>query len=358
MNAKYFGTVRDKTGQALPGKSITVYDSTGAVATIYDALGAAISNPVTSRGDGYYEFYAPTGVYSLLVDVLVIRDVPVAQPFAQAGRNAFNVLTVAGDVVEAETVTIGADVFEIEIVNTDSTDTTLGGSFNQATAAITILKASYTHLPTTVGSLIRVENEILRLTAATSTALTFSRGASGTTAAAHANATAIYKGDGIVAGNAVGLVTTLTAAAFIAAFVADYNALTTQAVTAVAIDAATVLIKSNLAAALTLATTETLSAVGSVWNKANMYGGAAEAFTKFSMQQRVPLTQEVTLGIMLFVFPFTPATVKVLISATATPGKAYLWDGAVAISGGVVTIDNTGSVDWATTSTVTVLAQN
>lgn len=359
MTAKYQAYVRDTDGRALPGKSVTVYlASTGALATLTNELGVAVSNPVTTRGDGQYEFYCESGRYNLNVNGEPLNDVLIAQPLFDPGQMAINSLAVAADVVSAETVTIGADKYEVEIVNTDSADTCLGGSFNQITGAITILKASYPHLSTTLGTLIRVENEIMRLTGTTSTTLTYTRAVSGTTIAAHVNTTAIYIGDGIAAGStvAVGLVTTLTPTAFTAALVADINSVGTELVTAVLIAVGEIFIKSTKVGAFTIATTETLAGTGNAWAATAMYGGKAQALTNFSCQTRVPKALDVTLDHMQFQFNFTPVTVRVWVAVTATPGKAVAWDGAVTISGGLVTVDNSGSTDFTTAHTVTVIA--
>lgn len=47
------------------GKAITVADHTGANATLYNASGATIGNPVTADSQGYVDFYVPAGRYSL-----------------------------------------------------------------------------------------------------------------------------------------------------------------------------------------------------------------------------------------------------------------------------------------------------
>ncbi len=287
----------------------------------------------------------------------VISGTPTGMIAYDPGQISVNSLRVATDVVSAETVTIGSDVYEVEIVNTDSTDTCVGGSWNQSTAPVTVLAATYPNLSTTVGSLIKVDSEMLRLASA-GTYLVYTRAASGTTAAAHVNTTAIYKGDGVTAGRiAVGLVTTLTPTAFTAALVADINAaLGSSAVTAVLISVNEILIKANAVGAVILSTTETLAGANNAWAATTMYGGKAQGVRKFNIQQRVPKALDVTLGTIKFQFDFTVSIVQVFI--VSTPGVAIAWDGTVSISVGLVTLNNAGSTDWDTNSTITLIAQS
>ncbi len=286
-----------------------------------------------------------------------IEGTPTGLIAYDPGSCAVNTLRVASDVVSAQTVTIGTEVYEIEIVNTDSTDVTAGGSFN-TTAVVTVLAATYPHLLTVLGSLIKIGSEMLRLIG-TGTYLTYSRGASGTTAATHADSTAIYIGDGVVATHIpVGLVTTLTPTAFTAALLADVNSQTAQAVTMTLVSVNELLLSSNVVGAVILATTETLAGANNAWSATAMYGGRAQAVRKFAIQKRVPKTLDVTLGSIKFVYDFTPTLVQVFVVVTATPGVAVAWDGAVTITLGQVVIDNTGTTDWDTTMTLLVIATN
>lgn len=76
---------------------------------------------------------------------------------------------------------------------------------------------------------------------------------------------------------------------------------------------------------------------------------------------RVPTAQEVAIGNMRIFLPFTPVTAKVEVQTTST-NATVAWDGAITITAAsgstpaYVTLDNSGSVDWATTSTVRLFA--
>lgn len=87
-----------------------------------------------------------------------------------------------------------------------------------------------------------------------------------------------------------------------------------------------------------------------------MYGGRPQIQRKYALQKRVPTATEVALGNLHLRFDFTPNYVQVFVAPTATPGALAIWDGAVTISGGLVTLDNSGGTDWAATDDVTVVA--
>ncbi len=356
--AKQFGTIRSRGGEVIAGASVLVYDGgTRTLASLVDKNGAAVANPVLSRANGYWEFYAASGQYDLVMNEDAVNGVFIGLPAVDPGRRAVNTLLIAADVVGGTKVTIGADVLEIEILTTDSTDITADDSFNQDTGPITVLAADYPHLLTTLGTLILVESEVMRLTA-TGDSLTYSRAQSGTTIATHADATAIYIGDGIAAGStiAVGMGGTLTPTDFTPALIADFNELGVEPITMAEISVNEILLVADNAGAVVTATTETLAGSGNAFLAAAMYGGADPALRKVSTQQRVPLATEVTLGTMRLAYGFTPTIVEVRVCPSATPGLDKLWDGAIVIAGGIVTIDNSGTTDWAATDTVTVTA--
>lgn len=69
----------------------------------------------------------------------------------------------------------------------------------------------------------------------------------------------------------------------------------------------------------------------------------------------VPTAVEVLTGNLHVVFPFTPAAVLIDVRVTST-GARKAWDGGYTITAGRVTLDNSGSTDWAATDTVTIVA--
>jgi hypothetical protein len=271
------------------------------------------------------------------------------------GRKAVNVLRLAGNVASTETVTIGSDVYEINIVNTDTTAVTAGGEANNTTNPIQLTCAAHGR---SVGDLVRIENEILKvLGVPTVNTMLLSRGHSGTTAAAHANGVAIYvAATQATAGRLeVGMVATLTPAVASVALAAVINADGTAAVTATKISDNEVLLASDSVGAVVLACTETLATANNAWANATMYGGRAAGQRHFVMQSRVPTATEVALDDMHFCFDFAPTVIAALVRVTATPGVLKAWDGGVTVTGNRVTLDNGGSTDWATTDTVVLI---
>ena len=65
---QFFDAIQSTTGAAIPNTQVTVYNSSGALATLYSDNGVTPKgNPVTTNADGEYFFYAANGVYSLSI---------------------------------------------------------------------------------------------------------------------------------------------------------------------------------------------------------------------------------------------------------------------------------------------------
>ena len=67
---KYFNNVTNRTGDVVPGAIVTVtLSATGALATIYSDNGVTTrANPITCDNNGYFEFYAADGNYTLTIN--------------------------------------------------------------------------------------------------------------------------------------------------------------------------------------------------------------------------------------------------------------------------------------------------
>jgi hypothetical protein len=287
------------------------------------------------------------------------------------GAVATGVLRLAANVADTETVTIGPDVYEVETVATATGQTTgAGGMLNNVTNPVSI-PTTLAALGVAVGDLLAVENEIMKVLRDNGAAgVVLGRGRAGTTIAAHGNAIAINKGNGVTAGRIpVGFIATFTPAVAGPAFAAEINNATHgneravvkastiyPTIKATSLQAgAEVLIEGRTAAVIALATTETLAGANNVWAAAVMANGAVQAVKRWGRQAKVPTATEVALGTLEFVFPFTPTFVNVIVITTAT-GIAVAWNGARTITAGRVTIDNTGATDWSAAETVTVIA--
>lgn len=294
----------------------------------------------------------------------VANSIANANIVVNSGAPDMNVLRVASNVADTETVTIGADVYEVNVVNTASGDTTAGGSWNNTTDTLTvdITLATYPNLynKLTVGDQISIGSEILIVTYLNGTLTTFKRGDSGTTTAVHANAVAIKISNGYTAGHIpVGLIATLTPTAFIPAIIAQVNSYGTEIFSAfVQLVNVSMMIYGDVPGPVVLACTETLAGANNFWLSSTTYGGVSNGPRNIYIETRVPLASEVTAGFISFVTNFNPVILSILIIPTATPGIAKAWDGSASIfnfsGGGMVTLNNAGATNWAATDTITL----
>ncbi|MES2395046.1 MAG: hypothetical protein V4549_03545 [Bacteroidota bacterium] len=280
-----------------------------------------------------------------------------------------NVLRVASAVVSAQTVTIGPDVYEIEIVNTDSTDDTANGDFNNITPTITVVGAvtRYSNTTFTPGALIRIQNEILRVTDVDGDDVTFRRGASGTTTATHADGQNIYVGDGIAGGStvAVGLVTTLTPAVFTPALAYDINTAGSLSLLATSLQSgAEMLLESAdeqggtpIASGLSITCSETLAGSNNGWANTSTVSGKDAGARKVAVLSHTVLAVEVALNALRISLPFTP--VGFIAQAYDASGlfKGTLTDN-LTINSNRVEYDFAGSTNLVATDKVTVFAWN
>jgi hypothetical protein len=63
-----FSVVQSRSGAAIAGALVYVYDSLNALATLYSDNGVTTTpNPLTTNADGEYQFYAANGTYSVVI---------------------------------------------------------------------------------------------------------------------------------------------------------------------------------------------------------------------------------------------------------------------------------------------------
>lgn len=168
--------------------------------------------------------------------------------------------------------------------------------------------------------------------------------------------------DGVTAGRiAVTTQSDDTPAEVTDALIAAINTSGTEPVLAIDIDANEVLVVAAdgvggnpVASDTTLAVAETLGGVDNEWDTAALRGGVApEAERNLVVIARAPDATEVGTGNFHVVVPFTP--LYTIVEVKDTNGDRKAWDGATSITGQRVTLDNSGSTDWAATDEVTVL---
>ena len=289
-------------------------------------------------------------------------------PLSDVGEPADNNLRVDANVASTETVTIGDDVYEVEIVNTDTTDDAQGGDFVPVTNPLPVADfvTNYPNTTVAVGLLLRLENEIIKISAVDGNDVTFERGVSGTTIATHADAVDVYEGDGVVAGNIpVGLVATLTPLAFIAALVDDINTYGTELVTAMvpavtnSMYVYTSLTRGDgvpVGSAATIATTETLGGANNEWAVAAMEAGRVAGTREASLQIHEVNATEVALGEHRITFPFTITAFITQAYTSAGVPKNNLTDQIVIENDNQIVWDGTGATNPADGDKLHVLA--
>jgi hypothetical protein len=283
------------------------------------------------------------------------------------GVKATNILRLASNIAEGETVTIGTNVYEYDVVNTDTTVNTSGGEWNNTSDPILVTVAAHGW---SAGDLCRVESEIFKVLRVISTSqVVLARGRAGTAVATHADGLDIFDSTTPPASNIpVGVVTTLTPAVAGPALTDEINnalagaeRATAKASTVYSTLVATTVLSAHVrvdalaTGANTTATTETLAGANNAWNTATLTGGQAAAFKKVARVSYVPTSTDVALDQFQVPLDFTPTVVDVTHLTTST-GVVAAWDGARTIGTNLITIGNGGTSDWATTSTLYIVA--
>lgn len=314
------------------------------------------------------------------------------------GRPDMSTLLTTGVFVDRDTVEIGDtlvpaegfDIYEIVDLSTDSTVDTLT-FWNNTDTEITQTAIDGTNdYQFAVGDYVAVESEIAVVTnvvinSATDNDVSFYRGVAGTAIAAHAVGTTAIEVQGVAALTA-GAITVPTTAVTQAAgldalagiigqntltgrgpfsfeipsnvfgnIIAGFPKITNKNWRFINLDDVTGFLISTIGglravvvddAGLTNATLLPAATAGGVNAQANI----SHVVTV------VPTAAEVTAGLIVIPVNFEPTGCSVVVTTTAT-GAIEAWDGAFALDRvlNLVTLDNAGLVDFAATSTVSVV---
>jgi hypothetical protein len=297
----------------------------------------------------------------------------VTAGFVRAGgRQARNILRLASNVADTETVVIGADTYEIETVATaiGAGATASGGQLNNTIDPVGVTITAH---GLAVGDPVACQSEIMTVLAVVdANTVVLARGRFGTTIATHADGQTINKGNGITAGRIpVGFIATFTpavagpalAAAINNAKTADGQRPTGKVSTifplfqAVSLASGAEVLVSRLSGAVdATACSETLAGANNAWDNAAMHDGVAVGDARSYFAALTPSAQEVTLGNIRIPLPFTPSYIAVDVRIAST-GVSKAWNGGFLFAAGVLTIDNTGTTDWAATDVVYVTAR-
>ena len=272
---------------------------------------------------------------------------------AQGAQGAYetNVLRLAANVVDRETITVGSEVFEIVQINTDTNV--------NSTAALDTLDAESQETITAhglaVGAILRVESEYLRVKKVIdANTVVVTRGYAGSTIAEHTAGQDIFKaGATALTAGTVSLPVggTLTPAAAGPELAAGFAALTKQGFGASYAANGLVIYREHNGSHA--ACSETLTGVNNAWSAAATYGGIEKGEVKKALGVRVPTATEVALGVLTFYFPFDVTFARVSVFTTSS-GAAVAFDGAIAWEDNKVTLTNGTDPDFAATTTVVV----
>jgi hypothetical protein len=282
------------------------------------------------------------------VAIAELADKLVQDPGALANA----ILRMANVYVSGDTFTIGTDVFKIDPLVTDSGDDTAGGLWNNTTNPLTVLMPAATYPvlspsgtgPLILNELVYIGTEYLRVTGRNGDAVTFRRGAGGSTIAVHANAVNIYvSATRPVTTIQVGVQGTFTRVAVTPIFAATINepagaAAQSALVYALSLETGNLmLLTAKSAAALALPTTQV--STNGLWDHTAMRRGAAAGVKRIYRTAIVPDTEEATAEKLYVPLPFDPAIVLVRVVVTgdgkeletAAPNAVQKWDGATTI---------------------------
>lgn len=301
------------------------------------------------RGGIKVENLHPSLVARLLADLgtgIADNEALQARIGTRPGVRAMNLLVVPANVVNGDTIVVGADTFEVDIINTDS-------GVNTANTAAGALAGTGTHALVTLGGapataisagdVIRIENELLLvLRKLTTTTYVCARAYGGSVIAAHAQNLDVFVSDSVPVGTiSVPLVGTLTPAAFAPAFVAVFNfeppdgesapARTSTvgadftALPTVGLDAGQqiLVVKDEAGEDATATTEEFANSTDNVWANATMVGGVDPGVAASEASSRAATASEELVGEMHFFFPFDVRSAIVTVRTSAGVVKAF-----------------------------------
>lgn len=263
---------------------------------------------------------------------------------------ATQTLTLSGNAVADETVTIGSTVYTFKASPSAAFQVKVGA--NAAESIQNLLAAIMTGegAGTLYGTGTTPHPDVV-VTGSTATTLVITakvEGTAGNSIATTETMTNGAWGSTTMAGGAAA-----TADQFSTALVAAINAQPNCRVRAEKISSNEVLIYTKIADE-TVACAETLGGTNNAWAAASTYGGSrGEVVRLGGAISRTPNATEVALGNLHFVFSLNVNAAQAFVRTSA--GASAAWDGATTITGRRVTLGNGGSTDWAADSTVTLI---
>jgi hypothetical protein len=276
------------------------------------------------------------------------------------GTHQVATMVIGADITDRDTFSISGlgvngvdETYELAVIATD-TGVNIGDELASDTSVATFTTTAAHNVAK--GAIVRCENEYMLVTAVPSTtSLTVTRGYAGSTAATHADASDLFEQEATaLTANTVTIpVQAVTVATMDNELVSAFNALQGNDITAT-LSAAGLVTLSRVDDGKTGTLAKTFTSGSNTLDAAFRNGGEAGS-NKVSIITRVPTAAEVTNGAVTVVAPFAVSHVWVDIVATATY-TTLAWDGAIALSGNAITLDNSGTADWDANDTIRIVA--
>lgn len=313
-----------------------------------------------------------------------VTDAKIASSIAKhPGNLATAVLRISGNSAVADTITIGSDVFELDDITTDSTDTCLNDEWDNSTdpCVIALNSTDYPVIgvggsdPVQVGDLVYIDSEYLRCSLIEGNNVSFARAKCGSSAAAHANTANIYIAttphvSNITIGSQAGggAVNEATFTPLLVGTILDDDGTAGQAndvsVASLA-SGVTMLLVADEVGVVALATQVT--GANKAWDHTAMRYGAAAGVKQIFVAAVVPDSEEATANVVYVPLPFDPTVVLVQVRVTSSgleggSSTTEHWDGDMIITAAsppmpaYVEINNDGGSNWDDSDTLYVIA--
>jgi len=261
----------------------------------------------------------------------------------------------AETLADTDTLVIGADTYEFDLLTTDTTFNTANAELNTTNARSLITMTAHGFA---VGKALRVESEVMIVESVPDVnTVVVDRGEAGTTIATHADALDIFEGTGITGGNVLIPAEAATAASVQAAFKWRINdsAFGDNLTYKVVDDGGTVQLWVSKVPGTDLTGGTVTNGLTGVVVSADFSPSVVAQTQNTQLIRRAVVADDVTVATMYFPVPFKPLTALAVVRTAAGAVKA--WDGELTIdtSLNAVLMGNGGAVDWAATDTIDLL---
>lgn len=152
-----FNVVQDRTGNAISGAFVYVYDSLNVLATLYSDNGITTTpNPTITNSDGEYQFYAANGTYSIVIFATGYsgQTIPGVVLFDPADANLpTSPVSIANGGTGGTSISTAAANLQGTGLDTNSVGFRMVPQNSQSTSYVTVAADSGKHIYTATGSI-------------------------------------------------------------------------------------------------------------------------------------------------------------------------------------------------------------